>query len=269
MPTSFRRRFRGVRIAASCLVVALPRLAHAADAPSPPAHAETVPSPVGADAAPPFASPGRVVTSLGGASYSSVGALGLGGLSVGPLTFASSMTTVSPPGDGTVGQSRTSVGFVPEVDVFVSRRVTLGGTLAVTGARSSYSTRTEGRTTTSESSTFSFALKPRVGLAFPLGKNVVFWPRVEIGPSYTRSQGSLTVPGDTWAVEGTLRAGFVVPVHARLAFDLGPSFTTTAAFSSTTTSAAGVVGAASVGGALGTTDVSFGLGFQGRLLLTF
>jgi hypothetical protein len=135
-----------------------------------------------------------------------------------------------------------ALSFTPSVDVFVTDRLTVGGSLAIGYDRlESVPSGSPGDTMTLRDHSESVGLSPRVGYVVPLGGWLALWPRLEVGFGTSR-----TVPDaadgaiwtNTYRVQGDI--GLVVPIGRHLYVDIGPTF----GYSLTTTDSSGSFGVA-------------------------
>ena len=92
---------------------------------------------------------------------------------------------------GTNESSSTTFDIRPSFDVFVSRRVTLGGEV---GFGYLWQTSDYGAGGVSKSTAYSLSALPRIGYYLPLSDTVAFWPRVSVGGSYARSTREASSP---------------------------------------------------------------------------
>ncbi len=114
-----------------------------------------------------------------------VAATGIGGplsLTLGWVSIASSTHEAQG-----VRETSTALAFMPSADVFVFEGLSVGGMLGVSRTTSKVGTTgtppdgvavTAG---TSERSTTARFISPRVGYAFRLSDDVLFWPRIHVG----------------------------------------------------------------------------------------
>lgn len=114
-----------------------------------------------------FGEAGDVVVPTAGVTPVSTGG-GLGG-SVGFVWIAHSST---PDGYGN-RLTQTDVAMQPELDVFVARHVSIGGSVSL-----GYSHFASEPSPTPGTDTLEAGIAPRVGIVFPLGDKVALWPRV-------------------------------------------------------------------------------------------
>lgn len=151
-------------------------------------------------------------TSEGG--LGAIGALGLGGYRVGMFGFSHAKM-----GFGNGELSSTRVDVAPSLDVFLTRRVTLGGMVRAshewvsTDATGIYALPT--RTTT-------VALAPRIGYYAPLGEDIALWARFGLGAGYTHRRFQTSDETEDVTLSAMLDLDLVVPIGRHLSFQVGP-----------------------------------------------
>lgn len=179
-------------------------------------------SPSETSSTPSFEGAGKIVFSdLMGIRSSGMGYLGLSSFSYGGPT----MTGVLSYGRGDnaggfngYGSSQStweSFAVTPGVDMFVSKRATVGLVLGYgRTASQQMAFDAEGAEIARQTTVTSFiSLAPRVGYVFPLGHGVSLWPRV--GAGFTSAWGTSTIAGQDYTSRsevGGLRLGAGVDV---------------------------------------------------------
>src|SRR5262249_39767114 len=128
---------------------------------------------------------------------------GVGQFTAGWVSIASS--TNRQPGYHSEG---STLAFIPTADVFVADGFSIGARATFARVRNEYSNVDgSGNASESDSTTIQRSIEPRVGYAWRLADDLVFWPRVAVGLTSTTSTfatGSVPPPGHT----GTEENGF-------------------------------------------------------------
>jgi hypothetical protein len=157
------------------------------------------------------------------------GTLGTLGVTLGWFTLQSSTSEH----DGQKSKS-TMFQFAPSADVFVTDGLSIGGLVGI-GRATQNVTGTQGMPGSFESSSTSRRIEPRVGYAFRLSDDLVFWPRLrlghawsdtDLGPGATGVLGatsSTSTSSRTWSAGGDASLVFVLGRHAAIA--AGPQLT--------------------------------------------
>jgi hypothetical protein len=116
--------------------------------------------------------------------------LGWGGIVGYSRNDRSQTDPSSPGGTGKVSVSTESFWANPAVDVFVTRRLSIGVNAGASVSRQGFSASSAQAGPLAVSAT-SFAAAPRIGYVVPLGSGLSFWPRLSAGATYSQQ----TVPG--------------------------------------------------------------------------
>ncbi len=164
-----------------------------------------------------LAQPGKVVLDrvVGvGTSFRS-GALGaVSDYQAGPVSFSHASLDLG----GRV--TMTSVALSPSFDVFVSRRVSLGGTFSIGAQSTSSENKTSGFGT---SSGYQVSADPRVGVLFPITNEVAFWPKVGFGMGRNHvSIEGLSGSLESYRLSTRVDFDFALPLTKHVLVALGP-----------------------------------------------
>jgi len=159
-----------------------------------------------------------------------IGVGGLGGVGVagsglaftGPLTIAFTSRT------GSNGLEASTVAFTPSIDVFVTRRLTVGGRLTLARNTSSYQVSTPGSSGSLtqqiyESEGYGIGLAPRVGYVFPIMDGLLFWPQLSLGFSQTRDESTIGPRALARSLSGDVDLGLVAPLGRHVLFRVAPT----------------------------------------------
>lgn len=147
---------------------------------------------------------------------SGVGALGAT-YSVGPIAFGHVDAR-----SGTSTSYATSVSARPSLDVFVTRRLTLGGELVLGYAASG----SDDETSSFSTETWSVGAAPRVGVYVPISEVVALWPRLSVGATYLTGSSSGPPPTSSAALlRATLDLDLAITLGRHLALLAGPRVT--------------------------------------------
>ncbi|HEY8078214.1 MAG TPA: hypothetical protein VIF62_29000, partial [Labilithrix sp.] len=161
-----------------------------------------------------------------------------GGLA--PLSFTIGWINVQSSTQESLGLKSTStlLGFAPSADVFVYDGISIGGAISVSRMTQKSESSTPGMPTASaESTTTARSIAPRVGYAFRLSDDLLFWPRIHvaygtsdttngdgaagavggIGVIGTYAGPSASSSGEMWSVGGDASLVFALGRHAALA----------------------------------------------------
>jgi hypothetical protein len=171
---------------------------------------------------------GMGITGASGAA--SIGNAGWGG--VFGYTKSNIEYPVPPgaPGEGSARATSELFWVSPAGDVLVSRRVSIGLAAGVLWGRFSQEPGAGVGAAGAApywSDALSVAVAPRVGYVVPLGRGLSFWPRLNVGASYSEQRSASGQPSSqTWAVARSIAAGLdlalVYHPHERLMFQIAP-----------------------------------------------
>ncbi len=176
--------------------------------------------------APSFGARGQIVfDDLLGVSTSYVGVMSRSSAIVAPSGWVSAWRASSEESaaDGEYTMTRTSFAMAPTVDYFLRDGLSVGGSVFYQFAE----TEMDAPNVTgvwADQSEHAVGLTPRVGLAWPLGKDLSLWSRVGGGYTYQVGHfgGGPNTRGSTW--QALAEVMLVVQPNSSLYFAAGPRF---------------------------------------------
>jgi len=178
------------------------------------------------DNSPSFGARGQVVLDdLLGVSTSYVGVMSRSSAIVAPSGWISAWRSSSEENaaDGKYTMTRTSYTLAPTVDYFLRDGLSIGGSVFYQYADTEMDAPNETDVWGGQSE-HAVGLAPRVGLAWPLGKDLSLWAR--LGGGYTYQVGNFgdgpNTRGSTW--QASAEAMLVVQPSSSLFFAAGPRF---------------------------------------------
>lgn len=179
-----------------------------------------------ADKSPSFGARGQfVLDDLIGVSTSYVGVMSRSSAIVAPSGWISAWRSSSEESaaDGTYTMTRTSYALAPTVDYFLRDGLSVGGSVFYQHADTEMDAPNQ-TGVWGDQSEHAVGLAPRVGFAWPLGKDMSLWSRV--GGAYTYSVGNFgdgpNTRGSTW--QASAEVMLVVQPSSSLFFAAGPRF---------------------------------------------
>ncbi|MGH7328550.1 MAG: hypothetical protein ACREJX_09395, partial [Polyangiaceae bacterium] len=128
-------------------------------------------------------------------------------------------------GDGLVGgRQQTNTFFVkPELDVFVARHFSVGGTASFSYFRLADSPGPSVEGESADATTVMAAIAPRLGYAFTLGDRVTIWPRVGGGIAAYDSTGNLAMPQTPFVATASLDMPIIYAFDRHLYVSIDPT----------------------------------------------